>query len=183
MKGISAAIILAYIAFGGLALVAKEQSNPQRPHATEFAAATQPAATQPTDARPLYAGQKPDEWTSYQAMHAYFLQRFVDERGFGMERMVGVNDPRYRKLYADGMRYSVGRVQLLSLNGGAVAFAYVTAIDADKRQIQHAAHEPLADGEADALAKLKDGMTVVLTGGDRHREMVGAIRATADCTK
>ena len=116
-------------------------------------------------------------------MHAYFVQRFVESRGFGDERMVNLNNPRFRNVYADGMRYAVGRVQLLSLNGGNAPFAYVTAVDADKEQIKHAAHEPVGNAEIDAIAKLKDGMTVVLTVNEGHREMIGAIRATASCTQ
>jgi hypothetical protein len=182
MKRMSAGVVFACIVFLAIAVVAQERSSPD-PQKMPAAVPTPPAATRPTEKSPRYAGQRPDEWASYQAMHAYFLERFVSERGFGLERMIGVNDPRYRKVYADGMRYTVGRVELISLNGGDAPFAYVTAIDADKRQIQHAAHEALMEGEADALTKLKDGMTVVLTGGEGHREMVGAIRATADCRK
>lgn len=167
----------------GAALVAQQQVNSVGPSATAYVASSQPATTQPALERPLYAGHAPDEWASYQAMHAYFLQRFVDGQGFGLERMVNLKNPRFRRLYADGIRYSVGGVQLLSLNGGNAPFAYVTTVDADKQRIKRAAHEPLGDAEIDGITKLKEGMTVVLTGNEGHREMIGAIRATADCTQ
>ena len=175
-------IVFACVLLVVLTVGAQEKTTARPQQGRETAPTTRPATTRPVDERPLYVGHRPDEWASYQAMHDYFLKRFVESRGFGLERMVNVNDPRYRKMYADGRRYRVGRVQLISLNRGGMPFAYSTGIDADKAQIKHAPHEPLGDAETDAVAKLKDSMTVVLTGQDGHREMVGAIRATADCT-
>lgn len=183
MRGSLMRVITTCVALMAIGFVAQEQSNSQVLSTAKGPASTQPATTQPARERPLYAGHAPDEWASYQAMHAYFLQRFVDGQGFGMERMINLNSPRFRKVYADGMRFTVGGVQLLSLNGGNAPFAYVTVIDADKKRIKNAAHEPLGDAEIDAIAKLKEGMTVVLTGNEGHREMIGAIRATADCTE
>ena len=181
MKSIAASVVV--LISLAIAAVGEERPGPGPASASGDTSSTQPTATRPATERPLYAGHNPDEWSSYQAMHAFFLQRFVESRGFGMERMVNVNDPRFRKVYADGMRYTVGSVQLLSLNDGKIPFAYVTGIDADKRLIQNAAHQPVVEPEIDALAKLKEGMTVVLTGQEGHREMIGAIRATADCTR
>lgn len=183
MRSSMTRIVCTYVVLMSVGLFAQERLNSPASSTQVRPASTQPATTQPAPERPLYAGHAPDEWTSYQAMHAYFLQRFVESRGFGDERMVNLNNPRFRKVYADGMRYRVGRVQLLSPNGGNAPFAYATAMDADKEQIKHATHEPVGNAEVDAIAKLKDGMTVVLAGNEGHREMIGAIRATASCTQ
>lgn len=183
MKRITAGILVACIGILAIAVVGQEPLGPAQPQIRASAATSQPASTRPAQERPLYAGRRADEWASYQAMHAYFLQRFVDGQGFGLERMVDFRDPRFRRLYADGRRYSVGNVQLISLNGGGAPFAYVTGIDVDKERIRHAAHEPIGDAEANALKMVKDGMTVVLTGNAGHREMIGAIRATAECAR
>jgi hypothetical protein len=142
-------------------------------------------ATRPASA-PIYAGQAKDEWESYQAMHAYILDRFVRSEGFGMERMPRVHDaPRYKRLYADGVRYVIGHVELISLNDGKEPFIYWSGFDdAMKNALKgDHLHVSLVEGEADALAQLKEGKEVVLTGADGKRELVGAVRATADCTK
>lgn len=183
MRSSMTRIVCTCIVLMSVGLFAQERLKSPAPSKQSRAASTQPATTQPAPERLLYAGHAPDEWTSYQAMHEYFLQRFVESQGFGDERMVNLNNPRFRKVYADGTRYMVGHVQLLSLNGGNVPFAYASVMDAGKEQIKHAAHEPVGNAEIDAIAKLKDGMTVVLTGNEGHREMIGAIRATANCTQ
>ncbi|HWE92920.1 MAG TPA: hypothetical protein VG269_03030 [Tepidisphaeraceae bacterium] len=142
--------------------------------------ATQPA-TPSAD-----AGPAEEQWESFQAMHAYILNRFVKSDGFGLQRLPQVNDgPRSKRFYADGIRYWVGHVELISLNEGKEPFVYHDPIvaDASKDRLPEAKHEPLAKGEAEALAQLKDGKEVVLMGAADKRELVGAVRATPDCMK
>lgn len=163
--------------------VQKQQHSPQpAARAARPAPATQPATTQPASA-PLYVGERPDEWKSYQEMHAYFLNRFVNSRGFGLERMVRVNEPRYRTLYAEATHYRIGAVQLLSLNDGHRPFEYETPLDTDKLRIKHAKHIPATDAEVAALDQLKSGHDVVLTGDGNRRYLIGAVRATFSCTE
>ena len=104
---------------------------------------------------------------------------------------------RFKRVYADGTRYFVSRsVQLISLNGGKTPFVYVLPfIDASKKQLRSSedpagpdrdtlpTHRPLDQFESDALKELQAGKEVVLTGKGEGRELIGAIRAAASCTK
>ena len=166
---------------GSAAVDGKAKSDPQ--FTSEAGPATKPA-TRPASP-PIYVGQAKDEWESYQAMHAYILDRFVRSDGFGMRRMPRVQDaPRYKRIYADGVRYVVGRVELISLNDGKEPFVYHSELDdAMKNELKRDTHAPLVEGEADALGQLKEGREVVLSGADGKRELVGAVRAAADCMK
>jgi hypothetical protein len=145
--------------------------------------ATAPS-TQPTSLA-LYPGEEPDEWESYQKMHAYMVNQFIRSPGFGDGRMAPIEDRlRTKRIYADGTRYIVGRVQLISLNGGKEPFAYDTRFaDVSKKQIKHAGHIPVDDTILSALDELKAGKEVVLTGPGDSRELIGAVRASASCTK
>jgi len=71
----------------------------------------------------------------------------------------------------------------VSLNGGHKPFEYETAMDADMDRIKHAKHVDATDAEVAALEKLRAGEQVILTGDSDRRYLLGAIRATADCTK
>lgn len=143
--------------------------------------------TQPTTlpTRPLYVGQKKDEWSSYQDMHAYILDRFVRSEGFGVYRQSAEdNRPRFRLVYADGERFRVGKVELISLNDGKQPFAYVLQFaDASKKQSAGAKHVPVDETTAGTLRELKEGKEVVMTQEDDRHEFVGAIRATSACLK
>ena len=141
-------------------------------------------ATQPAELK-LFAGEKPDEWESYQAMHAYILDRFVRSERFGSERMPAVVDEARRKrIYADGTRYMVGQVQLISLNGGKKPFAYATTSGDVTMDSKHHA-QPVEPDEfvLSALDELKKGKEVVLTGTGDGREFIGAVRVTRACTQ
>ena len=158
-------------------------SLPQRqsPPAPTTQPATQPA-TQPS-ALPLYAGQKPDEWASYQALHAYTLDRFVRSAGFGVMRMPR-DAPDKKPFYADGARYIVGRAQLISLNEGKRPFAYVTVFgDVMKYDTKDLEHAPLDATVLSALNELKAGKDVILARTGDDREFIGAIRATIACAQ
>jgi hypothetical protein len=159
----------------------KAKSDPQPAPGAD---PTTKPATRPASPA-VFVGHEKDEWESYQAMHAYILDRFVRSDGFGFRRMPRVQDvPRERRIYADGVRYTVSRVQLISLNGGKEPFAYKSPYDdAMKNALKRDPHVPLVEGEADALAQLKEGKEVVLIGAEGKRELVGAVRATADCMK
>lgn len=154
-----------------------------RPQQKSILALTTQPATQPTALR-LFAGERPDEWESYQAMHAYMLDRFVRSDGFGLRRVVRMQDlARSKRIYADGTRYIVGRVELISLNDGKDPFAYVTmGFDVMKNKIKDAKHVPVDDSVLSALDELKTGKEVVLTGTGDGRELIGAVRAAAACT-
>lgn len=155
----------------------------QSPPAPATRPATQPT-TQPSTSR-LYVGQKPDEWASYQELHSYFLDRFVRSKGFGLERMPRIEDlPREKLIYADGARFIVGRVQLISLNDGKQPFAYVTKFgDAMKNEIKGAGHAPLDEPASKALDELKAGKEVIMARTGDSREFIGAVRATSACIK
>jgi hypothetical protein len=99
-------------------------------------------------------------------------------------RMLLIQDAaRNRKIYADATRYSVGRVQLISLNGGDEPFEYFMPFDASKDKLKHAKHRALDQFEADALKELLEGKEVVLAGNGTDRSLIGAVRATSSCVK
>ncbi len=168
----------AALALAGAGYVAEEPTTVPATQPT-----TQPA-TQPVSLA-SFAGEKPDEWASYQAMHAYILDRFIRSAGFGLERVERVEDlPRSKRIYADGTRYTVGRVQLISLNDGDEPFVYETKFgDVMKNQLKRARHVPLNKMERSALDELNGGKEVVLTGTGEGREFIGAVRAASACTQ
>ncbi len=175
------ALLITGTVWAAVASVVPNRSQPEEKHAR--GAETAPS-TQPTSLA-LFAGEKPDEWESYQKMHAYMLDRFVHSPGRGLSRVPHMQDAaRSKRIYADGTRYLVGRVQLISLNDGKEPFAYVTPLDdVTKNQLPHAVHVPLNDMALSALDELKAGKEVVLTGSADGREFIGAVRATSTCTK
>jgi len=177
----TAALITAALLSIGADNLPQQRQSPQPPATLP---ATQPG-TQPS-AVPLYVGQKPDEWASYQAMHAYILDRFVRSEGFGFSRMRPVQDaPRQKLIYADGARFFVGRVQLISPNDGKQPFAYVTNDEVVlKVRLKRAQHKPVDETVSNALDELKAGKEVILARtGDDGRELIGAVRATSACTE
>jgi hypothetical protein len=191
MKSHSLMIASAGLLLLTVAALAEKQQAPLQGDgiADKTKAVPQPAAEgKPAGApatRPAFAGNGKDEWESYQAMHALFLDHFIRSEGFGLRRVIRIQDePRLKRLYADGVRYMVGRVELISLNDGKEPFVYqAPEYGPMKNALKDARREPLAEGEADALTQIKDGKDVVLMGPADKRELVGAVRATADCMK
>lgn len=174
-KSLAAGFLLAILS------IEMQAGSPERPSPSTVPT-TQPTA-QPT--RLFYVGQKKDEWSNYQDMHAYFLDRFVRSEGFGISRMPRVEDqPRHKLVYADGARFHVGTVELIGLNNGKQPFAYVTGFaDASKSLSATAKHVPVDETTAGAVVELKDGKEVVMTRKEDRREFIGAIRATSACLR
>ena len=178
----------------------RPSANRPRPASRPSAPATQPAtgpAAKPADLRCDRPGRrqpdKPGEWASYDAMHQYFVKRFVASDGFGYERMMTPRTlARSNVLYMEGQHFRIGTVELISLGGGkdakgggaAKPFAYTTPhLDAMKETIKKAEHRPLKEVEARALAQLREGRQSVLAGDNDRPTLVGAVRAIADCLK
>jgi hypothetical protein len=128
------------------------------------------------------------EWKSYADLHAYILHRFVTSDDFGVRRIPRVNDDseRSKTLYIDGSRYSIGPVDLVSLNGGDNPFVYRlkqggVIKDVMKRALRDAKHVPLPDPQAKVLSLLNDGRDLVLVDDGDRRYLFGAVHATAGC--
>ena len=52
-------------------------------------------------------------------MHQYFVNRFVESNGFGLERMITPRIlARSNVLYMEGQHFRIGTVELISLGGG-----------------------------------------------------------------
>ena len=192
-------VVLTILALTGIVCWAAERDQPQ-PTSRPTAPATRPTTAPAAHAGDLPAAGPPTadlgkdgKWSSYEAMHQYFVNRFVESNGFGFERMMTPRMmARSNVLYMEGEHFRIGTVELISLGGGkdakgadATPFVYKTPhLDAMKMTIgSKAEHRPLKDVEAEALAKLRAGRQSVLAGDNDHPTLVGAVRATSDCLK
>ena len=85
--------------------------------------------------------------------------------------------PNYWALYVAGVRYSVGHLQLISLNDGNEPFAYVVDEDIPlKDRLAATKHRPLSETESDALESPESRRGHRLDGTERQ---AGTIRLSA----
>ena len=146
------------------------------------------ATTQPAERMPhVVELPQPDEngvrhWRSYEQMHDYFVDGFVNSEGAGLSRMPTPRQmARWSLFYMEGTDYGIGNVQLVSLNKGEKPFAYDTRGDASMKSIHGAKHRSLSQQELRAVGQLNAGRDAVLAGNQDGPLIVGAVRATASC--
>lgn len=136
------------------------------------------------DARFVSQGQvqMSHAWSSFEQMHGFYVNAFVESEGFGLRRMITFDDPLMRSLVVNGKPYRVQRLELISLNEGARPFAYVNGFGNPVRNgIAHAEQRKLTRFEQSSVDKLQAGRTVVYNGDEERPVLVGAMRAGNGC--
>ncbi|QOV89406.1 hypothetical protein [Humisphaera borealis] len=140
-------------------------------------------------------GSENGKWTTYDAMHKFFVERFVESEGFGFSRMISQRDlARSNALYVDGQSYRVGAVRLISPGEpdkeGKVGkpFAYeptekvkMRGRDPMRNALKESDKKALGPFETEAMAKLRAGEQTVMGAEGGKPMLIGAIRATTDC--
>lgn len=189
MRNVISGFVIA-ISIGMLAilLAAEQRAAPAQSHGLRHQANPAPTSrptSQPATQFPDLAGHGPGEWRSYETMHAFFVRRFVQSMGNGLERMVTADDLlRDQRLYASGNVYTIGRVNLISTHGKGVPFAYVSQWgDPSRNLVKQYEHADLASAEKAAIEKLRMGSDVVRMFEQKQPEIIGAIRMQAQCAK
>lgn len=121
-------------------------------------------------------------WSSFAAMHSYFVQQFVESEGFGFSRIMRLDEPYFRELVVNGRPYQLQRMELVSINGSGEPFAYVNDFyNPTKERLPTAEHRALTEFELSAVKKIKVGREVVYNGDAEQPVLVGDIRATRSC--
>jgi hypothetical protein len=121
-------------------------------------------------------------WSSFDAMHEFYIQRFVESEGFGFSRILRMDEPMYRQLVVNGQPYTARRMELVSLNGGDEPFAYVNGIgNPRKDSLTRSERRNLSEFEQAAVQAIAQGRTAVFNGDQARPLVVGAIRARKSC--
>ena len=140
-------------------------------------------------------GSEKGKWTTYDAMHKFFVERFVESEGFGISRMVSQRDiARSNALYVNGESYRVGSVRLISPGEPdkegkpGKPFAYEPAekvsmrgTDPMRNALKESDKKALGPFETEAMAKLRAGEQTVMGAEAGKPMLIGAIRATTEC--
>jgi hypothetical protein len=138
----------------------------------------------------LFGG--PARWASDLAMHGQFLERFKSAVGLGRSRMVSpslqVHDDMLLSLTvpsedaspAETTHYRLESLELIGIARHAAPVAFVIGSHTDRTGVERS--RPLSRFEQRALAKLRSANEVAGETTRAGREVVGAIRATGECT-
>jgi len=123
------------------------------------------------------------QWKSDAAMHEYFVKRFLESAGNGMERMqtpaMAINDSMW---LTDGLStFKLGTLELIGIakHDSPVAFA-------DLRHRPFAGDKEtrgLTAFETRALKELQGGAELTTQRDRRGRTVVGAVRAREECLR
>lgn len=131
-------------------------------------------------------------WSSDAAMHRQFVERFHSAVGLGRTRMVSpslrVHDDMLLTLTApdDGgapattLRYRLERLELVGIARHAPPVAFVIDSHTDRSRVERT--RPLSGFEQRALVSLSSAGDVVAETTSTGKNVLGAIRATAECT-
>jgi hypothetical protein len=138
----------------------------------------------------LFGG--PARWRSDLDMHRQFLERFKSAVGLGRSRMVSpslrVHDDMLLSLSVpsedasppETIRYRLKSLELIGIAKHATPVAFVIASHTDRSGVEHT--RPLSRFEQQALARLRSANEAVGETTSSGRDVVGAIRATGECT-
>lgn len=142
------------------------------------------------DTSVLFGG--PARWPSDLDMHRQFLERFKSAVGLGRSRMVSpslqVHDDMLLSLSVasedasppETIRYRLKSLELIGIAKHATPVAFVIGSHTDRSRVEHT--RPLSRFEQQALARLRSANEVVGATTSSGRDVVGAIRATGECT-
>jgi hypothetical protein len=138
----------------------------------------------------LFGG--PARWSSDVAMHRQFVERFGSAVGLGRARMVSPSlrvhdDMRLTLTVPDDegsppatLRYQLKTLELIGIARHANPVAFVIGTHTDRSGAEHT--RPLNAFERRALVRLRSGNEVAAETTKAGRHVVGAIRATGECT-
>lgn len=138
-------------------------------------------------------GSEDGKWTTYDAMHDFFVDRFVESEGFGIGRMMTTRDiARSNTLYVNGESYRIGAVRLVSLGEPdkdgkpGKAFAYEPGEnfmfnDPRRNALKESEKKALGPFESEAMTKLRAGEQTVFGTEAGKPMLIGAIRAKTEC--
>ena len=168
-------------------------ADPQSPApATRMSAETN-AKYSERFSKPEVPGSHDGKWTSYEAMHRFFVDSFIKSKGFGMERLQSPrSEVRRSVLSINGKVYAIGGVDLISLGHptkegmAGEPFVYTTgkpaaSSDVMKSMLDKTPTRKLNAFETEALAKLRDGENSLMGDEQGKTLLVGAVRATTSC--
>ena len=125
-------------------------------------------------------------------MHRQFLERFKSAVGLGRARMVSpslrVHDDMLLSLSVpsedasppETIRYRLKSLELIGIAKHATPVAFVIGSHTDRSGVGHT--RPLSRFEQQALARLRSANEAVGETTSSGRDVVGAIRATGECT-
>ena len=131
-------------------------------------------------------------WPSDLDMHRQFLERFKSAVGLGRSRMVSpslqIHDDMLLSLTVpsedasppETLRYRLKSLELIGVARHATPVAFVIGSHTDRSAVDET--RPLSRFEQRALASLGPANEVVGQTTRSGRDVVGAIRATAECT-
>lgn len=134
----------------------------------------------------------PARWPSDLDMHRQFLERFKSAVGLGRSRMVSpslqVHDDMLLSLTVpsedasppETIRYRLKSLELIGIARHAAPVAFVIGSHTDRSGVEHT--RPLSRFEQRALARLRSANDIVGETTRSGRDVVGAIRATSECT-
>jgi hypothetical protein len=121
-------------------------------------------------------------WSSFEAMHTFYENRFVESEGFGLSRVARFDEPIFRLIRVNGTPYRVQRLELVSLGGEQSPVAYRNnSIYPLKEHYKEHKTRPLDEFEQASLKKLGRGRQFVFNGDAVQPRFVGAIRARQMC--
>jgi hypothetical protein len=138
----------------------------------------------------LFGG--PARWSSDLDMHRQFLERFKSAVGLGRARMVSpslqVHDDMLLSLSVpsedasppEATRYRLKSLELIGIARHATPVAFVIGNHIDRSAVEQ--NRPLGRFEQRALARLRSANEIVGETTRNGRDIVGAIRATGECT-
>ena len=154
------------------------------------ATAQQDQADQTPSLALLFGGAT--RWPSDAAMHRQFVERFHSAVGLGRARMVSpslrVHDdmvltlavPEDEGSPAATLRYRLERLELVGIARHPTPVAFVVDSHTDRSRVERT--RPLSGFERRALASMSSANDVVAETTSTGRNVLGAIRATAECT-
>ena len=121
-------------------------------------------------------------WDSWEAMHEYYEDEFVNGEGFGLRRLVDFDAPEYRPIEISGKIYRVEALELISLEERNHPRAYVnTAGYPVRKHYKQQKTRELLPFEKTAVRRIAGRQDVVYDGNSLNPRVVGAVRARKSC--
>ncbi len=123
-------------------------------------------------------------WDSWDAMHQYYEDEFVNGEGFGLRRVISFDAPEHRPIEINDTIYSVEALELISLEVRDQPRAYInTAGYPVRKHYKQQKTRELIPFETAALKQIARRQDVVYDGNAKAPRFVGAIRARKSCLK
>ncbi len=126
------------------------------------------------------APDRPDAWPTFEAMHSYHVGKFVAKEGFGLSRMIPLEE--FWPITVDGSTYAIAGLELISL--------------LKQEPVVYEGHPSLVKRgapittrtldvfEAEAIARMRRGAAVAFVAEPLEASrLVGALRARDDCLR